>query len=198
MKTEEINRLKDQMILAAQRAYTRGIQMGNGGNFSARISGKELMIVKSSGNSFIDANRQNLLVTDFDGNVISGSSKPTREALLHGYIYKISPGVGGIMHCHSPWSIAWTSTKKSLDGVTLHMQLKAGNPIEVLDVKTPVVENKDFYLIKELFEKYPDLFAFLLKDHGIVALGDNVLNAEHNAQMVEETAMIAVLKRLML
>ena len=77
------------------------------------------------------------------------------------------------------------------------MQLKVGNPIEVLDIKTPVVENKDFYLVKELFEKYPDLFAFLLRDHGMVALGDNVLNAEHNAELIEETAMIAVLKRLM-
>lgn len=197
MKTEDINRLKDQMILAAQRAYNRGIQMGNGGNFSARVPGKELMVVKSSGGSFMDANRENLLITDFDGKVVSGTGRPTREALLHGYIYKISPGVGGIMHCHSPWSIAWASTKKPLDKVTLHMQLKVGNPIEVLDIKTPVVENKDFYLVKELFEKYPDLFAFLLKDHGMVALGDNVLNAEHNAELIEETAMIAVLKRLM-
>lgn len=145
----------------------------------------------------MDADSQNLLVTDFDGNVISGTGKPTREALLHGYIYKIAPAVGGIMHCHSPWSIAWASTGKPLENVTLHMRLKVRNPIEVLDIKTPVVEKKDFYLVKELFERYPDLFAFLLKDHGIVALADNVINAEHNAEMVEETAMIAVLKKLL-
>lgn len=190
----DYNRIKDEMILAASRAYTRGIQTGSGGNFSARVPGKDYMIVKSSGGSFMDATRENLLVTDFDGKVIEGEGRPTREALLHGYIYKIASHVNGVMHCHSPWSIGWTSTKKPLDGVTLHTQLKFGCPIHVLDVKTPMVEAKDFPLVKQLFDEIPKLPAFLLVDHGIVAVGDTVINAEHNAELVEETAMVAFLK----
>jgi len=188
--------LKDEMILAASRAYTRGIQTGSGGNFSARVPGKDLMIVKSSGGSFMDANRDNLIVTDFDGTVVEGTGKPTREALLHGYIYKIAPTVGGVMHCHAPWSIGWAYTRKPLDGVTLHTQLKFGCPIHVLDVKTPMVEQKDFPLVKSLFDETPGLPAFLLVDHGIVAVGDTVINAEHNAELVEETAMVAFLKAI--
>ena len=189
-----INRLKDQMILAAKRAYTRGIQTGSGGNFSARVAGKPHMIVKASGGSFMDADRHNLLITDFDGNVISGKGKPTREALLHGFIYKIAPNVGGIMHCHSPWSIGWASTKKPLEGITLHTQLKFGCPIDVLDIDAPVVGTEDFHLVEALFKKHPQLPAFLLVDHGVVAVSDNIIDAEHNAQLVEETAMIAFLK----
>jgi Ribulose-5-phosphate 4-epimerase and related epimerases and aldolases len=191
---DDLNQLKDEMIVAATRAYNRGIQTGSGGNFSARVPGKPYMLVKSSGGSFIDVTRDNLLVTDFDGNLIAGTGKPTREALLHGYIYKIAPRVNGIMHCHAPWSIGWAATKKPLDGVTLHTKLKFGCPIEVLDVKTPMVEARDFPLVDALFERLPALPAFLLVDHGIVAVGDTLINAEHNAELVEETAMVAFLK----
>lgn len=193
---DEINKIKDQMIIAASRAYKRGIQTGSGGNFSARVPGEELMILKSSGGSFMDASRDNLLITDFDGQLVEGQGKPTREAKLHGLIYKIAPEVMGIMHCHAPWSISWASTKKPLSEVTLHTYLKFGCPIEVLDIHDPVVEQKDFHLIEKLFEQNPKLPAFILVDHGIVAVGDSVINAEHNAELVEETAMIAFLKAI--
>lgn len=190
----KINIIKDEMILAASRAYTRGIQTGSGGNFSARVPGRQQMLLKSSGGSFADATRDNLLITDFEGNLIEGKGKPTREAKLHGLIYSIAPHVNGIMHCHSPWPIAWAATKKPLDGVTLHTQLKFGCPIEVLDIAAPVVGEKDFPLVEALFKNSPHLPAFILADHGVVAVGDTIINAEHNAELVEETAMIAFLK----
>ena len=92
---------------AAHRAYTRGIQTGNGGNLSARADFG--MIVKSSGGSFADclADGTGFVETDLDGSVLSPSGKPTREVVLHGLMYKLCPECGGVMHCHSPWSVAW-------------------------------------------------------------------------------------------
>ena len=73
---------------AAHRAYTRGIQTGNGGNLSARADFG--MIVKSSGGSFADclADGTGFVETDLDGSVLSPSGKPTREV--------VQPGAGGI------------------------------------------------------------------------------------------------------
>ena len=191
---KRIKTIKDEMILAAARAYTRGIQTGSGGNFSARVPNQNSMIVKSSGGSFMDAARSNLIITDFDGKVLEGKGKPTREVMLHGLLYKIAPQVNGVMHCHAPWSIGWAATRRPLEGITLHTQLKFGCAIDVLDISTPMVNADDFHLVEALFEKNPGLPAFLLVDHGIVAVGDTVLNAEHNAELVEETAMVAFLK----
>ncbi len=192
----DIDRIKDEMILAASRAYTRGIQTGNGGNFSARVPGKDLMVLKSSGGSFMDATRDNLLITDFAGKLVEGNGKPTREALLHGFIYQAAPQVNGVMHCHSPWAIAWAATGQDLDKVTYHQELKFGCPIAVIDVKSPVVRAEDFPLIEALLKKYPQLPGFVLADHGVVAVGDNIVNAEHNAELIEETAQVAFLKAL--
>lgn len=192
----DVKKIKDEMLLAAKRAYTRGIQTGNGGNFSARIPGKDLMLVKSSGGSFIDADHNSLLVTDFDGKLVEGEGKPTREALLHGFIYKIAPQVNGIMHCHSPWSIGWASTRKNLENVTHHLKLKFDCPIVTLDINAGVVPEEEFYKVEEIFKKYPKLPAFLLVDHGVVAVGKDIIDAEHNAELIEESAQVAFLKAL--
>jgi L-ribulose-5-phosphate 4-epimerase len=184
------------LIEAAARAYRRGIQTGSGGNLSARIPDQDLMVVKPSGISFIDCNEKNLVVTDFDGKVVAGSGKPSREALLHGVLYRNVPSVGGVVHCHSPWAISWSFSKQDLPLVTHHARMKFGVPIATLDVDAPVVPLEEMPRVIGLFEKHPTLPAFLLVAHGIVAVGKNVLDAENVAEMVEETAQIAWLREI--
>ncbi|MGE5614841.1 MAG: class II aldolase/adducin family protein [Bacillota bacterium] len=193
-----INEIRNECITAACRAYARGIQTGNGGNFSARIPGEDKMIVKPSGGSFVDVSADNLLICNFDGELISGNGKPTREALLHGLIYKIAPGVNGVMHCHAPWSIAWAATGKNLEDVTLHQRLKFPGAIRVVDIKTPVVEKNDFPKIEAIFENGCAIPGFLLASHGMVAIGGSIIEAEHNAEFIEETATIAALRMMLL
>lgn len=188
-----------QLALAAERAYCRGIQTGNGGNISARL-GENTMIVKSSGGSFADcdATGRGFVCTDFAGSVLPGqSAKPTREVYLHGLIYQVCSWAGGVVHAHSPWSIAWASLGKSLPMVTLHMELKIGREIPVVDIPTPSVQPEHKSMIELLFAQHSKLPAFILARHGVVALGSTVLEAEHNAELIEETAMIAVLERLL-
>ena len=97
-----------ELAMAAVRAYTRGIQAGSGGNVSARIPGEELMLVKASGGSLGDCTESDFLVTDFGGNLVQGDGKPTRESLLHGYIYRICPWVNAVVHVHAPYAIGWS------------------------------------------------------------------------------------------
>ncbi len=188
--------IEKDLIEAAARAYRRGIQTGNGGNLSARIPGKDLMVVKPSGISFIDCNESNLVVTDFDGKVVAGSGKASREALLHGVLYRNVPSIGGVVHCHAPWAISWSFSRKDLPLVTHHARMKFGVPVATLDIDAPVVPPEAMPKVVGLFEEHPTLPAFLLVGHGIVAVGKNVLAAEHVAELVEETAQIAWLREL--
>ncbi len=188
---ENLTQIKQDLIRAAQRAYTRGIQTGSGGNVSARIPGENLMVVKPSGISFADCDQDNLVITDFEGNLVAGTLKPTREALLHGVLYQHLPEVGGIVHCHSPWSIAWSFTKQDIPALTYHAQLKFGCPVATVDIDAPVVPKPEMARILSLFDANPKLPAFLLVAHGVVALGKDAVDAEHVAEMVEETAQVA-------
>ncbi len=189
----------ENLALAAQRAYSRGIQTGSGGNLSSRV-GDNLMLVKSSGGSFADcdASGNGFVLTDLDGNVQEGlPGKPTREVFLHGLIYKLRPDVNGIVHSHSPWAITWSFTREELPMITQHLKLKFKSPIPVVDVDSPMVRPEDEEALTALFKKTPKLPAFILVGHGVVALGKDALEAEHNAELVEETAQIAVLHALM-
>jgi len=192
--------LLENLALAAHRAYSRGIQTGSGGNLSSRV-GDNLMLVKSSGGSFADcdATGNGFVLTDLDGEVQEGfPGKPTREVFLHGLMYKLRPDVNGIVHSHSPWAITWSFTKKELPMITQHLKLKFKSPIPVIDIDSPMVRPEDEEQITELFRKTSRLPAFILVGHGVVALGKDALEAEHNAELVEETAQIAVLHALMM
>ena len=184
----------EKLITASIRAYNRGLQYGDGGNVSARLPDEELMYVTASGGSLADVTVESFIVTDFDGNVVSGEGKPTREVILHGYIYKNNPEVGSVVHTHSPYAITWASYKKELPRMTLHSQLKMNSDIPVFNVSSGVVPVSDMEQIGEVIKDNPKLAAFLLVDHGLVAMGSDPINAEHNAQLIEETAKIAILK----
>ncbi len=188
-----------QLALAARRAYDRGIQTGNGGNLSARVPGAAQMVVKSSGGSFADcdADGSGFILTDFEGQKVENvEGRPTREAFLHGLIYQLSPQTGGVMHCHSVYAITWSFTQRALPMVTQHLKLKFKCEIPVLDIDSPMVLPEHGPLVGAELAQNPDLPAFILRGHGVVALGKDVLTAEHNAELVEETAQIAVLSAL--
>ncbi len=189
-------REKQEFVKAALRAYARGIQTGNGGNISVRVAGRDLMVVKPSGISLADCSEENLVTTDFEGNLVEGHLKPTREILLHGVLYKNLPSIGGIVHCHSPWSIAWSYTRTDIPLITWHAQAKIGARIATLLIESPSVTEKHVPEVLDLFRKDPKTSAFLLLGHGTVALGKDVLEAEHMAELVEETAQIAWLHQI--
>lgn len=193
----QILKITNELVIACHRAYNRKIQTGSGGNVSARIPGEELMLVKASGGSLGDCDNLSFLVTDFDGNLVEGSGKPTREALLHGYVYKMLPHVNAVVHCHSPYSIIWSSTKKALPCNTWHSKLKMADELPTLDVPAAMVREQELPLVREILEKNPKLPGFLLADHGAVALGKDAVDAEHYAELIEETAQVAVWEKML-
>ncbi|MCI9134833.1 MAG: class II aldolase/adducin family protein [Lachnospiraceae bacterium] len=187
-------KIAEELATAAIRAYNRGIQTGSGGNISARIPGKDLMLLKASGGSLGDCTADSFLITDLKGRLVQGEGKPTREALLHGYIYQICPKVQAVVHVHAPYAIGWSLTGKDLPRTTWHAKLKICGDIPVLDIPAAMVREKDLPLVEQVFRRTPDIPALILANHGIVALGKDALEAEHTAELIEETAQVTLLK----
>lgn len=183
-------RVKNEYLSAAKRTYESGIQTGTGGNLSARITGEDLMLVKPSGYTYGGLNEDNLIVVGFDGKLKEGDYKPTRESVLHGNIYRKYPHIGGIVHTHSPYSIMCSLAYDEIETITMHTKLKLNMNIPVIDVKTMVVTEEEMEKIYKVMDENPDIKAFILKGHGIVALGENAVQAEETAELIEETAQI--------
>jgi ribulose-5-phosphate 4-epimerase/fuculose-1-phosphate aldolase len=194
---DDLLELKQRVVAAAGICYRRGMQTGNGGNLSARVPGMEYMIIKASGVSFAECSADTLVVADFDGNLVAGNGKPSRESLLHGALYRKLSRVQAIVHCHSPWATGWASTSRPMPFATYHSEIKLKGEIKVFDTGGYAVPPSFFPEILGLFDSCPDLMAFLLKGHGQVALGRDIKEAIHTAELVEETAQIAVIGRLL-
>ena len=188
---KEITIFKEQLIRAAGRAYQIGLQTGNGGNLSCRVPGTDTILIKASGVSFGECTQDNVVMVDFQGKVVGEAGKPSRELFTHLCIYQKRADIHAIFHSHSPWAIAYAEDSAEIPLMTGHATTKLG-PIPV------VVEEKqatrDFTVaVEDLLTENPGLKAFVQKGHGIFSLGTDIIQAEHNAELVEETAQIALL-----
>ncbi len=177
----------------AKRFYLLRYQMSNGGNLSIRIAGKEQMMVKATDVAFHEVGRDTVVITDFDGNVIAGDRKPSKEALLHGALYRAFPQIGAVMHCHSPYATAWAAAHEELDFATHHSRMKLGGYVPVFDTHSYAVPKEYFPHILENLAEHPGAFGFLLRAHGQVTMGRDMREAAYLAELVEETAQISIL-----
>ncbi len=189
--TSDINTIKDEMIKAASRAYHIGLQTGNGGNLSCRIPGTDTIIIKGSGLSFGECSHDNFVMVTIQGEVIENTGKPSRELLTHLSIYQTRADIHGIFHTHSPWSIAYADGSHEIPLLTGHSKAKLGPVPVILDENQATGDFAE--TVKKLLSEKPELGAFVQSGHGIFALGKDITHAEHNAELVEETAQIALL-----
>ena len=186
-----------QAVIAAQnRCRQQRLQTGNGGNVSCRIPGLELMAVKATEASFGDTDISAAVVADFLGNLVAGDRRPTKECLLHGVIYQRMPTVGAIVHCHSPWALGWATSGEPIPCVTYHSALKLLGPVPVIDTGDYVVSGHYVDDVLALLSD-PPAKAVVLMGHGLVALGADMEDALNTAELVEETAQVAFLGRLL-
>lgn len=187
----EYRNLAEELLEAAHRFYAFRLQMSDGGNLSVRIPGAEYMIVKGSNIDFGSLGMETLVVADFDGKLIEGTARPSKESLLHGSLYREFPDISAIMHCHSPWATAWAGTHDALAFATHHAAIKLGGYCPVFDTGTYVVPEAFFPRIHEAVRLHPDMKGFLLRGHGQLTFASSVREAAMLAELIEETAMIS-------
>jgi L-ribulose-5-phosphate 4-epimerase len=48
-----------------------------------------------------------MVIVDLDGNVVEGTNRPSSDTDTHIELYKAFPAIGGIVHTHSTYAVAW-------------------------------------------------------------------------------------------
>lgn len=191
---DDIKNVKKELLACARRAYTSGLQTGNGGNLSVRAAGTDKVVIKGSGHSFGECTEDNLVTVNLDGDIMDGPGKPSREIKTHLAIYRLRPDVYGIFHSHSPWAIAYAEDADEIVPLTLHARSKLGT-IPILRVEAHADETVA-QAVEALLKANPDLKTFIQAKHGIFGMAPTITLAEHHAELVEESAQIAWLVEL--
>jgi L-ribulose-5-phosphate 4-epimerase len=170
-----------------------GLQVSTGGNLSMRLE-ENCFLVKPSGIALFDLREEDLLVTDAAGAPLEGQGKPTKEINAHLGIYQVRQDIGGIVHYHPTFATTYAVCSKEIPLRTVHARRILGKVPTV----APAAEGSQ-ELVESIQGAFRDrsVFTALLFDHGIIAAGSHLVQAQDLAELVEESARIAYFSHLL-
>lgn len=171
-----------QRLAEAIRMLERAELMDHSGHASARRDGGSFYI--NSGASVRSAlTAADIVAVDFDGVLLKGTAKPPLEFYIHAEIYRVRPDVSAIVHTHPRWSTALTMTGAAYRPVYAQGVLLGDIPVmdSPLSVNTKAMGER-------LASTLAGAQAVLLKSHGAVIVGSDVIEAFALATYLEENA----------
>ncbi|MCY3730324.1 MAG: class II aldolase/adducin family protein [Rhodospirillaceae bacterium] len=152
------------------------------GHASIRV-GEERMFINIGSCQRSQLTPADICTIDFAGNVLEGNGRPPLEFHLHAGIYQARPDVRAIVHAHPKWSTFLTMVGERYQPV--YAQGTLVFPMPVLDspnsINNPV-------MARRLADTLGDRPAAMMKSHGAVTCGKNIVEAFVLANYLEENA----------
>jgi L-ribulose-5-phosphate 4-epimerase len=167
-----------------------GLVVWTGGNVSGRVPGTDSFVIKPSGVSYDDLTPSNMILCDLDGNVVPGSPgserSPSSDTAAHAYVYREMPEVGGVVHTHSTYAVAWAARGEEIPCVITGMADEFGGPIPV----GPFAVIGDDSIGRGIVETLRGhrSRAVLMQNHGPFTIGRTAKDAVKAAVMCEDAA----------
>jgi L-ribulose-5-phosphate 4-epimerase len=170
-----------------------GLVAWTAGNLSARVPGRDLMVIKPSGLPYPDLTPEAMVVCDLRGRRVEGDLAPSSDAATHGYVYRQMPEVGGVAHTHSAYATAWAVRGEPIPCVLTAMADEFGGPIPVGPFALIGDEAIGHGIVETLAgQRSP---AALMRGHGVFTIGPDARAAVKAAVMCEDVARTVHLAR---
>ncbi len=188
---EAISALRAELADYGRRAFYRGLTSGVGGNMSARLPGRDAVLITPSGVSLAELAPEDNLLVDLEGGILENPKgwKPSMETGFHLACYTARPDAGAIVHFHPPYATAWSNRGLPLPLATVSARHLLAE-VPCIECAMPGTrELCDF--VTEGVRRYPNVKALLMKEHGILALAPDLKAAYYIADIVEDTAKVA-------
>lgn len=191
---QDLDFLRTEISSYSIRAYDKGLIRGSGGNLSLRVPGEDSVLVTPTDVSLGDVTPERMILVNLSGEVVESplNLRPSKETSFHLRVYQIRPGVQAVVHLHPPHATAYANKGKPLPMITVSARAKLQHVPNVGCAPPGSEELCD--LVSNGMESFPQAKAFLMKDHGILTLGEDLRTAYYLAELVEETAQIAFIE----
>lgn len=181
-------------LWVAHSLFERGKTSGSSANMSFKW-GDDIYIT-ASGSCFGTLSEEDFVRLEPNGMVQSGR-RPSKEYPMHLLCYNKSPSVRAVIHTHGPYAALW-SCKKEVPGapvipaLTPYLGIKVGSVALV-----PYAPPGSQALFQNFAQCCPQADAFLLKNHGGVVTGQDMMDAFSKIEELEESAKIAFLAQFL-
>lgn len=189
-----------------QRAYEcnmelprQGLVIYTFGNASAIDRNEGIIAIKPSGVSYDVLKPEDMVIVDLNGKIVEGELKPSSDTQTHLVLYHHFPEIGGVVHTHSTYAVAWAQAAKSIPilGTTHadHLHLD----IPCTDFMTKEMIQGDYEVetgnqILKTFQNisYQEAEMVLVAGHGPFTWGTTPEKAVYNSVVLEELAKMAL------
>jgi L-ribulose-5-phosphate 4-epimerase len=198
MDDAQVKQLREEVALANRLLHHYGLGSYQG-HVSARVPGEELMIIRAQpAVSLSRIQPGDLMIVDFDGNVVEASAEypdRVRGWSLHTEIYKARPEIASVTHTHQKWctvfGIAGRDVLPLLHPPTASVAAEAW---PVYDEDGGLVHNPEQG--QRVAELLGSNVACHLRNHGMVFVGTTVSKSVLGAADAEEQAEVTWLSML--
>lgn len=196
-----LEELKLKVYEANMELPTRKLITYTWGNVSGIDREKGLFVIKPSGVDYEDLKPEHMVVMDLQGNKVEGEMNPSSDTKTHVELYNAFPQLGGIVHTHSPYAVAWAQACRDIPCYgTTHADYFYGS-IPCCRNLTPEEIEADYEgntgrVIVETFKARgidpKHVPAVICANHGPFTWGKDAAQAVYHAVVLEEVAKMAL------
>ena len=170
------------------------------GNVSCVDREKGVFAIKPSGVPYEVLKEKDIVILDFDNNVIEGDMRPSSDTKTHAFLYKNWPEIGGISHTHATYSVAWAQSQRDIPimGTThadhLTEDIPCAPPMSDELIQGDYEHNTGQQILNCFADKklsYKEVEMVLIGNHGPFTWGKNAQKAVYNSKVLEELAKMA-------
>jgi len=196
------NHIKEEAYIANMQLPQLGLVLFTFGNVSAVDRSLGVFAIKPSGVPYEKLKVEDMVIVDFDGNVVDGSLRPSSDTKTHAVLYKQWEGIGGIVHTHSTYGTAWAQSQRDIPIFgTTHADYNTVNipcapPMSDAMIQGNYEYETGFQIINCFNERgldYKEVEMVLVGNHAPFTWGKNADKAVHNSAVLEQIAKMALL-----
>jgi len=171
-----------QRLVDAIRMLARANIVDHSGHGSARRD-SDSFYINSAASTRTQLTADDIVTVDLNGNLIEGTTRPPFEFHIHSEIYRVRRDVQAIMHTHPQWSTFLTMVGARYRAVYAQGVLLGDVP--VVDSPLSVNTQSMGQTVAATLGSGP---AVLLKSHGAVVVGSDLIECFALAAYLEENA----------
>ena len=198
-----LEKLKEEVFNANMLLPKYNLTTFTWGNASGVDRENNLVIIKPSGVEYENMTKHDMVVVDFDGNMVEGKLKPSSDTLTHIELYKNFRDIKGVVHTHSTYATIWAQAGMDIPALgTTHADYFYGDiPCTRKMNKEEIESNYEKETGKIIVERFEhinpnNIKAVLVNCHGPFTWGESPLKAVENSVVLEEVAKMALNSKL--
>ena len=181
---------KQEIIEFGKRLYEKNLTFATSGNISVKT--EDGIYITASGTALGNLTSDEIVLVDFDGNLIMGN-KPSSEKMLHVEIYKQRSDVKAIIHTHPVNLTSFAVCHKPLNEPIMSENILYFEDIPVADYAMP----SSMGLVAKTVQHLHNRDVVMMANHGAIAIADSLLNAFYKMETAEYYAKVTLNTRIL-